>query len=63
LGVYEQLGMSLTMKMLVRDNQLSLGQWALKELGVERVILAHDQIVEGDVKQRLARAFRWLGAA
>lgn len=61
LGVRGVLAMSRTMKWAVRDRQaLAASVAPLLALPVQRVILAHDQIVEHDAQARLAQAFGWL---
>lgn len=61
LGVLENLGMSRTMKLAVRDRgALSDSIRPLLELPVERIVLAHDQVVTGQARSRLQRAFEWL---
>jgi hypothetical protein len=62
LGVYERLGMSRTMKLMVKDKAaLRKSVAPLLELDVERIVVAHDQIIEHDARARLAAAFAWLG--
>ena len=61
LGVRGVLAMSRTMKMAVRDRQaLAASVAPLLALPVQRVVLAHDQIVEQQAREQLARAFAWL---
>jgi len=61
LGVRERLGMSRTMKMLVKDKAaLAAVARKLLALDVRRVVLAHDQIVEDDAQAWLEAAFAWL---
>jgi hypothetical protein len=64
LGVRGTLGMSRTMKLLVKDKAaLQRSAAALMALPVRRIIVAHDQIIDQQPADRLARAFAWLGAA
>ena len=61
LGVDRRLGMSRTMKLAVKDRtalRQSIGRIMSQQ--IERVMTAHDQIVEHDVEDRLAAAFAWL---
>ncbi|WKJ92620.1 hypothetical protein QZJ86_04865 [Methylomonas montana] len=61
LGVYDQLAMSRTMKLLIKDKTaLARTVDALLALDVERIALAHDQIIEHDAKHKLSAAFNWL---
>jgi hypothetical protein len=61
LGVHGVLGMSRTMKLAVRDKQaLARSAAALMALPVQRVIVAHEQIVVEHASEKLARAFAWL---
>jgi len=61
LGVYNHLGMSRTMKLLVKDKAaLARSVRPLLDLPVQRIIVAHGQVVEKDARQALARAFAWL---
>ncbi|NOV30970.1 DUF4336 domain-containing protein [Methylomonas sp. ZR1] len=61
LGVYDQLAMSRTMKLLVKDKAaLARTVDALLALDVERIVLAHDRIIENDAKRQLSAAFNWL---
>jgi hypothetical protein len=61
LGVYENLAMSRTLKLLVRDRKaLSRSADRLLALDVTRIVLAHDQIIETRAQSRLAAAFAWL---
>ncbi|WP_415880026.1 DUF4336 domain-containing protein [Methylomonas sp. TEB] len=61
LGVYNQLAMSRTMKLLVKDKAaLARSVDALLALDVERIVLAHDRIIENDAKRKLSAAFNWL---
>lgn len=61
LGVYDRVGMSRTMKFMVKDKAafarsvVHIRQWE-----IERVIMAHDQIIEKDVAAKIDRAFEWL---
>jgi hypothetical protein len=61
LGVYGRLGMSRTMKFAVKDKAaLARSVKPLLSLPVERIILAHDQIIEDQALTQLRRAFAWL---
>ncbi len=61
LGVLDHVGMSRTMKLAVRDrNALAASVRPLLALPVDRIILAHDQIVTDEASLRLRRAFDWL---
>jgi hypothetical protein len=61
LGVYERVAMSRTMKMLTKDKvALRRSVAALKDLNLQRIVLAHDQIIEDDPGRRLDEALRWL---
>ena len=64
LGVHGSLGMSRTMKLLVKDKTAFRTSVApLLALPVTRIIVAHDQIIGDQCTSRLARAFAWLGDA
>lgn len=61
LGVLDKLGMSRTMKLAVRDREaLAASVRPLLALPVERIVLAHDQIITDQARSRLEQAFRWL---
>ena len=61
LGVYDRLGMSLTMKLMTKDKQaLRRSIEPLLLLPVQRIVLAHDQIIEEQPTIRLREAFEWL---
>lgn len=61
LGVYDRLAMSRTMKLMVRDRDAFRRSVApLLGLEVERIVLAHDQVIERDARAALARAFAWV---
>ncbi len=61
LGVYGKLGMSRTMKLAVKDKlALASSVLPLLSLPVQRVFVAHDQIVEERPQQKLREAFAWL---
>ncbi len=64
LGVRGRLGMSRTMRWMVRDRAaLRRSVEGIQALAPQRVVVAHDQVVDDDVPGRLQRAFAWLGAA
>lgn len=64
LGVRGTLGMSRTMKLLVKDKPaLKRSAEALMALPVRRIIVAHDEIIDQQPADRLARAFSWLREA
>ena len=61
LGVYDRLGMSLTMKLMTKDEQaLRRSIEPLLLLPVQRIVLAHDQVIEEQPALRLKEAFEWL---
>jgi hypothetical protein len=61
LGVYGKLRMSRTMKLAVKDKRaLASSVLPLLSLPVQRVVVAHDQIVEEQAQQKLKEAFAWL---
>lgn len=61
LGVYGKLGMSRTMKLATKDKQaLARSVLPLLSLPVQRVIVAHDQIISEQSIAKLTRAFAWL---
>jgi len=61
LGVYCQLGMSRTMKLMIKDRLAFANSIApLLLLPVERIVLAHDQVLTTQVKTQLQGAFAWL---
>lgn len=61
LGVYDNLAMSRTMKLATRDRQaLRRSVEPLLALPVQRVILAHDQVICDRSGEKLEAAFRWL---
>ncbi len=61
LGVHETLGMSRTMKLAIKSRQeFARSVSPLLSLPVQRVIVAHDQIIDEQPISRLARAFAWL---
>ena len=62
LGIYERLGMSRTMKRMVRNKASFTASVApLLELPVQRILLSHDSVVEVDALEQLRAAFAWLG--
>jgi hypothetical protein len=64
LGIHRRLGMSRTMRMMVRDKAaFGASVRPLLSLPVQRIILAHDQIVSDDARGALLRAFAFLGDA
>ncbi|MBR0566868.1 GNAT family N-acetyltransferase [Azoarcus sp. L1K30] len=61
LGVYDRLGMSRTIRVLVRDKAaLANSVDALLALEPRRIVVAHDQVIETDAAHKLAQAFAWL---
>lgn len=61
LGVYNHLGMSRTMKFMVRDKAAllrSVDQILMHDF--QRIVLTHDQIIDQDARARFAAAFEWL---
>lgn len=61
LGVRGQLGMSRTMKLMTKDKRaLARSVAPLLTLPLQRVIVAHDQIVDLQPVQQLTRAFAWI---
>ncbi|WP_162906527.1 DUF4336 domain-containing protein [Algihabitans albus] len=61
LGVDRRLGMSWTMKRAVKD-RTAFGHSLDRIMShrIDRVIMAHDQIIEGDVTDQLTAAWSWL---
>ncbi|MBL8516691.1 MAG: DUF4336 domain-containing protein [Betaproteobacteria bacterium] len=63
LGVRGKLGMSRTMKLMTRDKRaLARSVRPLLALRVQRVIVAHDQIIDDQAAAKLKQAFAWLDA-
>ena len=61
LGVYDRLGMSLTMKLMTKDKQaLRRSIEPLLLLAVQRIVLAHDQVIQEQPRIKLTEAFEWL---
>lgn len=61
LGVHGKLGMSRTMKLATKDKQaLAQSVLPLLSLPVQRVVLAHDQIITEQPMAKLTQAFAWL---
>ena len=61
LGVHGKLRMSRTMKLSTKDKQaLARSVLPLLSLPVQRVIVAHDQIIDEQPVQKLVQAFAWL---
>lgn len=61
LGVHGQLGMSRTMKLMTRDREaLARSVSPLLSLPLQRVIVAHDQIIIQQPVAKLRQAFDWL---
>ena len=61
LGVYDRLGMSLTMKLMTKDKQaLRRSIEPLLVLPIQRVVLAHDQVIQEQPIVKLREAFEWL---
>jgi hypothetical protein len=64
LGVRGTLGMSRTMKLLVKDKAaLRRSADALLALPVQRIIVAHDEIIDRHASDKLRNAFAWLAEA
>lgn len=64
LGIYGRLGMSRTMKLAVKDRAaLAASVAPLRALPVQRVVVAHDQVVDTQAQARLQAAFAWLDGA
>lgn len=62
LGVHGKLGMSRTMKLATKDKQaLARSVLPLLSLPVQRVIVAHEQIISEQPMAKLRHAFAWLG--
>jgi len=61
LGVYDRLGMSLTMKLMTKNKQaLRRSIEPLLSLPVQRIVLAHDQVIDEQPVKKLREAFEWL---
>lgn len=61
LGVRGKLGMSRTMKLMIKDKQaLARSVQPLLALPVQRVVVAHDQVIDEQAAQKLGQAFAWL---
>lgn len=61
LGVYGRLGMSLTMKLMTTDKKaLRRSIEPLLLLPIQRIVLAHDQVIDEKPVQKLREAFEWL---
>lgn len=61
LGVRDNLAMSRTMKLMVKDRKaLSNSVRPLLDLPVQRIVVAHDEVVTVSAKLKLAVAFAWL---
>jgi hypothetical protein len=62
LGVRGKLGMSRTMKLAIKSKQeLAKSVAPLLSLPVQRVIVAHEQIIDEQPAAKLAQALAWLG--
>lgn len=60
-GVDRRLAMSRTLRLLVRDEMaLSRSVAPLLSLQLDRILVAHEEIVEDHASARLAAAFEWL---
>ncbi|MGY0193860.1 DUF4336 domain-containing protein [Leptothrix sp. BB-4] len=61
LGIHGTLGMSRTMKLLIKDKQaLARSVRPLLALPIQRVIVAHDQVIDDQPVAKLAKAWSWL---
>jgi Domain of unknown function (DUF4336) len=61
LGVYGNLGMSRTEKLCIKDKAAFRASVArLLSMPVQRIVLAHDQVIEEKCSERLVKAFAWL---
>lgn len=61
LGVHGRLGMSRTMKLMVKDREALLASVSpLLGLPIRRVMVAHDQIIDEEPAAKLGQAFAWL---
>jgi hypothetical protein len=64
LGVRGKLAMSRTMKLATKDRRaLARSVQPLLSLPVQRVVVAHDQIIEDQPVKKLEQAFAWLAEA
>lgn len=61
LGVYGKLAMSRTMKLAVKNKDaLRRSVEPLLRLPVQRIVVAHDDIIVDEASKKLALAFAWL---
>ncbi len=61
LGVHGKLAMSRTMKLAIKDKQsLAKAIEPMLSLPIERVVVAHDQVIETEAAAKFAQAFSWL---
>ena len=61
LGVHGRLGMSRTMKLAVKNKEaLAKSLLPLISLPIQRVVVAHDQIITDQPVPKLKQAFAWL---
>jgi len=61
LGVYDRMGMSITMKLMTKDKQaLRCSIEPLLLLPIQRIVLAHDKVVDAQPSLKLREAFEWL---
>ncbi len=62
LGVYRTLGMSHTIRLMVRDrSKARASRDRILDWDFQRVIVAHDHILMTNGKDAVAHAFAWLG--
>ncbi len=62
LGVYDKVAMSRTMRLMVKSQ--AAFKRSIEEMlawPVERIVLAHDQIIEDNARAKFVEAFGWLG--
>ena len=61
LGVHNQLAMSRIMKLMVKDKKaLKQAVSIIQGWNMQRIILAHDQIITTDAHEKFVHAFSWL---
>jgi len=61
LGVRGRLAMSKTMKIMIKDKDKLIGSIApLMDLPIQRIVLAHDQIITENASDQFKQAFSWL---
>ena len=60
-GMYQKLGFSRSMKLTIQDRAaLAESVRVVAHWDIQRIVLAHDQLIESDAREQFLKAFSWL---